>query len=314
MRFLIFVTLVAMSCTHPPHKTCGLICTDVGNALVDTGESRKAELFFESACSKGDATGCVAAHHLNKSRGDLKRSVEYLRRGCEYDDPIACEGLGHALFAGEGVDKDMVAAHTIFRKVCPTRVTACALLGVMYQHGLGVTEDRSLARRYFKESCDGGFKESCEWYAEMNPPKSSPRLNWKRWKFPRHDTISMPVSSENKCTDVGCTITYTSDHTVIVAGYRRVSTTNLVQHTSADLVALDIQEEECVIPDEPSYDTAYIAVCRSGELTTVLSYWNRDDIEIGHVAVITRASPKTALSILRKVVRPLTTKTYIHRT
>ncbi|MFW2606844.1 tetratricopeptide repeat protein [Aliarcobacter butzleri] len=42
-----------------------------------------------------------------------------------------------------------------------------AYLGLMYRHGLGVTQDFQKSLDYYKKSCDDGFAIGCEWYQRL---------------------------------------------------------------------------------------------------------------------------------------------------
>ena len=46
--------------------------------------------------------------------------------------------------------------------------SACNSLGYAYDKGQGVIQDKTLAKLYYKKSCDLGVKKSCDLYRTLN--------------------------------------------------------------------------------------------------------------------------------------------------
>ena len=45
---------------------------------------------------------------------------------------------------------------------------ACFNLGVLYNNGVGVRQDKSKAKHYVGLACDGGMQRGCDAYRELN--------------------------------------------------------------------------------------------------------------------------------------------------
>ena len=45
---------------------------------------------------------------------------------------------------------------------------ACSNLGLMYDYGKGVKQDKSKAKKLFGDACDMGYQGGCDAYRELN--------------------------------------------------------------------------------------------------------------------------------------------------
>ena len=60
---------------------------------------------------------------------------------------------------------DHAVAVALFNKACSAGSgEACAYLGFIYDHGVGVGEDEKQAKRFYKLACDLGESDGCENY------------------------------------------------------------------------------------------------------------------------------------------------------
>ncbi len=70
---------------------------------------------------------------------------------------------------GLGVKKDYRSAAEWFLKSANQgNINSQFSLGVMYNTGLGVRQNRTTAKSYFGTSCDGGLQEGCDQYKKLN--------------------------------------------------------------------------------------------------------------------------------------------------
>ncbi|WP_407932153.1 tetratricopeptide repeat protein [Campylobacter sp.] len=71
---------------------------------------------------------------------------------------------------GDRVEKDLDKAAQLLKKACDGgERSGCGGLGVMYEQGYGVRQDKRLAKEYFSKACDlGEQKLGCNKYRELN--------------------------------------------------------------------------------------------------------------------------------------------------
>jgi TPR repeat protein len=60
-------------------------------------------------------------------------------------------------------------AKVLFEKACKDEKNgqACGMLGVMYNHGQGTTQDTNKAKECYKKACDYKFELGCEKFEEL---------------------------------------------------------------------------------------------------------------------------------------------------
>ena len=67
------------------------------------------------------------------------------------------------------VAKDFEKAAKLFEQDCDSSIAkACAMLGVMYSHGSGVSQSYTKAKEYYKKACDANFALACDGYIELS--------------------------------------------------------------------------------------------------------------------------------------------------
>jgi TPR repeat protein len=56
-----------------------------------------------------------------------------------------------------------------FKKACDGGFAqGCFNLGLMYAKGMGVRQNRTIAKEYFGKACDLGYQRGCKAYRELN--------------------------------------------------------------------------------------------------------------------------------------------------
>jgi TPR repeat protein len=64
---------------------------------------------------------------------------------------------------------DYQKAAKLFEKAAEQgNIDAQGLLGVMYELGQGVRQNKALAKEYYGKACDNGLEESCDAYSRLN--------------------------------------------------------------------------------------------------------------------------------------------------
>ena len=130
-------------------------------------------------CSGRNLLGCVNLARLYRDgigvKQDAQRAVTLFRDVCERGDPAdpvnaarACSAAGTAWIYGKNVIGDLPAAVKLLEKGCNGGDTmGCFNLGVMYEGGEHVQQDRARAAEYYRRSCALGDQEACERRAHL---------------------------------------------------------------------------------------------------------------------------------------------------
>ena len=115
------------------------------------------------------AKSCGYASELFKddanSFKDLKKAIEFAKKGCNLKDGKSCFILGARYGEGDGIKKDIKEANKYYQKACDLNNDAdgCASLGYNYKYGYGITKDLTLANKYNKKACDAGSGRGCNY-------------------------------------------------------------------------------------------------------------------------------------------------------
>ena len=63
----------------------------------------------------------------------------------------------------------MSIAISYYEKGCKLKnKTACNNLGILYENGQGVRQNRTTAKEYYGKACDLGKQEGCDNYRKLN--------------------------------------------------------------------------------------------------------------------------------------------------
>jgi uncharacterized protein len=141
-------------------------CQTAGVYYKDgTGTSpdpRQARVYFEKSCGGSNFQGCNDLAFL-LARGDggpveMIRAKSLLDRACTGNLQMSCFNLAFLL-----VPSDSARAMTLYRQACERGwFGACYNLGGIYSDGQYVVRDPSLARFYYRRTCDGGIMRGCD--------------------------------------------------------------------------------------------------------------------------------------------------------
>ena len=131
-----------------------------------------------SRCSGRNNLGCVNLGRLYRDgigvKQDQQHAVRIFREVCDRgatpgdrEDALnvarACSLAGTALLFGNGVARDIPPALALLEKGCLAGDTfGCFNLGVIYERGEDVSEDRIRAAAYYRRACDRGDSEACQ--------------------------------------------------------------------------------------------------------------------------------------------------------
>ena len=147
----------------------GLTCKSLANLYRLEKNIDSAAINYEKACNLDMAESCGHASELFKddanSFKDLKKAIEFAKRGCDLKDGKSCFILGAGYGEGDGIKKDLKEANKYYQKACDLNNGAdgCASLGYNYKYGYGITKDLTLANKYNKKACDAGSGRGCNY-------------------------------------------------------------------------------------------------------------------------------------------------------
>ena len=158
-------------------------CQKLGLAHLQGRGVRKsmpdAIAYLGKACDGGGAAGCSTLATLYRAgRGvakDEKVAASLSERGCDGGDPFGCMALSFSvadrplgtpravLLMGRSANLAQEACDAGRPVAGPDgEVSACSLLGSLYDEGWGVPKDAKRAADLFKQACDGGSILGCE--------------------------------------------------------------------------------------------------------------------------------------------------------
>jgi sel1 repeat-containing domain protein len=147
----------------------GIACQNLAFMYWSEKKIDSAAVNFEKACNFDMAESCGYASELFKDEAnffkDLKKAIEFAKKGCDLKDGKSCFNLGAGYGEGNGIKKDFKEANKYYQKACDLNNDAdgCASLGYNYKYGYGITKDLTLANKYNKKACDAGSGRGCNY-------------------------------------------------------------------------------------------------------------------------------------------------------
>jgi TPR repeat protein len=151
-------------------------------------DSAMATQFFRKACDLGDAAGCSNLGVLHSSgQGvpqDKAKAAQLFQTACDRGFALGCWNLAPLYMQGQGVTRSPLQAFVLAQKACDNGQAAgchvatsaaqssketceggsgeaCGALGLFYQWGVGVAQDKGKAVLFYQEACDAGNADGC---------------------------------------------------------------------------------------------------------------------------------------------------------
>jgi len=134
-------------------------------ALGAAAFQRLSQSGADAAC--GSARDCNAhaaalTQTADASSEQLALAARLFQRACDGGLAAACNNLGLAHQAGQGVPADYERARTAFQRACSAGFAeGCSNEGVLHEHGLGVPVNLGDARRLYFQACRRGSALGC---------------------------------------------------------------------------------------------------------------------------------------------------------
>lgn len=92
-----------------------------------------------------------------------------IKQDAQRGNAAAQYNLGVMYNQGLGVRQDYTLARQWYEKAASQgHAKAQVNLGMMYEGGLGVRQDLGAAKEWYGKACDGGLQKGCEAYAKLN--------------------------------------------------------------------------------------------------------------------------------------------------
>ena len=140
----------------------------LGRIYYDEEQYDKAMEYYLQAAANDNEYQSLAEDDIgdmyrngNGVKRNLKKAIEWYKKGAEHDNANSMCSLGHMYESGEGVEKDSVqAAHWTLLAAKQGDVTAMENMGYHYENGIGVEQDYIAAMAWHKCAADAGDSDA----------------------------------------------------------------------------------------------------------------------------------------------------------
>ena len=142
-------------------------------------ERSKAEAYFEKACERGRAEGCLhrasflrerdAERRQDEIAALTRRAKDIYGKACSTGDPEGCFGMAGAvrMDSEDEAQQYFREAMKIWQPRCEAGdVYACYRLGVAYSEESGVPLDDNRSRQLLERACGKGYLDACSELAQ----------------------------------------------------------------------------------------------------------------------------------------------------
>ena len=147
-------------------------CYDLAVTLKDKEQKRnyftKAKKLFEKGCQANRVMECNALGIMyGRMVGvalDINRSIAYFKKACDGGAGYGCVNAGAMLeqlydYAQKGYN----LSTQYYKKACEMKVgEGCYYLGINYDKGRGVIQNKQKAKKFFDLACKLNYKPGCK--------------------------------------------------------------------------------------------------------------------------------------------------------
>ncbi len=179
-----------------------------GNALEQcTFDLKKTVEFSKKGCNLGNGQACYNYAFLLRSgegiKKDIEKSFEYFEKACDYEDGNGCMMLAiNKYLSDERVkDKNIDKGFNLLKVACQfDSIEGCYNLGVMYRDGLGTTKNDEEALKLFNYVCLTANDRGCSAAGELSVTSPTQRNLKKAYEYYEK---SCRYQNPNSCLSAG---------------------------------------------------------------------------------------------------------------
>jgi TPR repeat protein len=139
-------------------------CQELGRAYAEgdgvAADARRAATYYGRACDGGQADACAEQAAVMRRSGDRALAADAALpqlRACFLGRGASCRALGRGT---RELSARKVAGRA--RRACAGGdAAACAILGHLTRHGIGISRDHRQAAESFRRACDLGLPWGC---------------------------------------------------------------------------------------------------------------------------------------------------------
>jgi TPR repeat protein len=151
--------LLERACKLGEKTSCEGLASEYAAGTLVKQDFAVTDRYLNLACDRGQATACLALAQDHHTRDQPDQAARYDQRACQMGNGEACNDLGLAYLAGDGVGKSALDGERWEVEACRMgHVPACGRL-IELDHDLPVPQD--VRKRLYTQSCREGVKASC---------------------------------------------------------------------------------------------------------------------------------------------------------
>jgi len=141
-------------------KSCYTLSLLYRNNNMSEEDIKKKINYLKKGCKYNDMDSCnflgfiYANNMIDGIKSDFRKSMNYYKKSCNLNNGASCYSLGVIHEKGEIVEKDISKAIKLYRKGCNLQNgLSCNILGDFYKEGNYLEKDISKAMKFYKKSC-----------------------------------------------------------------------------------------------------------------------------------------------------------------
>jgi uncharacterized protein len=165
-----------------------------GNGVVQ--DLKKALNYYRKGCDKDEALACYNVAVLleqghNKGEPEYDAAAALYRLACDKGEPLGCSNLGLLIEKGIERPADPVAAGLLYRQACDRgAMIGCNNLGMLYLDGRGVPRDNDKGQDLLRQACMNGYLRACIRLGQVQAERIQPELTTNPDTTPELNLIS----------------------------------------------------------------------------------------------------------------------------
>jgi TPR repeat protein len=159
------LALMEKACDGGRAEACGQLAWRYRQGTGVAADAGRSTAFLEKGCGAGDGKACLAAaadHSGGGDEGDPAAAARLFESACKRGEKSGCLSLAWALQQGEGVTRDLPRAASLYENACNAGdAGSCTRLALLYVMDDGLPKDQARALALFKKACEQGEQVAC---------------------------------------------------------------------------------------------------------------------------------------------------------